>query len=321
MKRRSILMLMLLLGCQTGQPLGGPGAPSRSRGGPGGLRAEPLEVREGRLFLHVTTDTGQPLVFLLSTAGKTFLRASAARRLHLPVRKEKAGGVASESVPWPYLAPESPLPLEPSPGTRLPVLADSAVPPFSGMEKVDGVLGWSWFSGRAFTFGSRRKQLILREPGWISPVESHRVPLGQTTGTVPVKIGDETLLFAIDTGATIHLSRAASAALNDGSPPVRATSYIGRRQYDAWRAKHPDWRVIEDADVIRPGEELIEVPQIELAGHAVGPVWFTTRLDDALPPDVGGTPVTGTLGGSALRWFEVTLDYPRLNAAFEFTGE
>jgi len=79
--------------------------------------------------------------------------------------------------------------------------------------------------------------------------------------------------------------------------------------------------VIEDADVIHPGDELIEVPTIELAGHAVGPVFFTTRLDDALPPDVGGTPVPGTLGGSALRWFEVTLDYPRLTAAFEFTGE
>jgi hypothetical protein len=280
-----------------------------------------LELKEGRLFLHVQTDSGEPLTFLLSTAGKTFLRSGSARRLHLAVRREKIGGVLSESVSWPRLSPEAPFPLEPARGTRLPVIADSAVPPFSGMEKIDGALGWSWFAGRAFTFGSRRQQLILREPRWISPVEAHRVPLGQTSGTVPVKIGDETLLFAVDTGATIHLSRAASDAVNDGGHPVRATSYVGRRLFESWRAKHPDWRVIEDADVIRPGEELIEVPTIELAGNAVGPVYFTTRSDDALPPDLGGTPVPGTLGGSALRWFEITLDYPRLTAAFEFTGE
>ena len=49
-------------------------------------------------------------------------------------------------------------------------------------------------------------------------------------------------------------------------------------QFKAWRSAHPDWRVIEDA---QDGTHaaMIEVPSVEIAGHAIGPVWFTWRPD------------------------------------------
>ncbi len=70
---------------------------------------------------------------------------------------------------------------------------------------------------------------------------------------------------------------------------------------------------------VRPALEnrglLIDVPALSLGGHTIGPVWFTRRADTNFHDYISqwmDRRVDGALGGSALRYFTITLDY--LNA-------
>ena len=58
---------------------------------------------------------------------------------------------------------------------------------------------------------------------------------------------------------------------------------------------------------------MIEVPQVTIAGLSVGPVWFTQRPDAAFREwmsQMMDKPVDEAIGGSALKYLRVVLDYP-----------
>jgi hypothetical protein len=69
--------------------------------------------------------------------------------------------------------------------------------------------------------------------------------------------------------------------------------------------------VIEHGDGIAGGR-LIEVPEVEIAGWRIGPVWFTERQDASFVGMSRYTdqPVTGAAGGNIFQHFRMTLDYP-----------
>lgn len=129
----------------------------------------------------------------------------------------------------------------------------------------------------------------------------------------------EPLDLLLDTGAHVLLSTAAAAALADGRAAARATSFITAGVFARWHARHPEWRVLEGADS-GLGQAMIEVPALTVAGWPVGPIWFTRRADADFHDFMSrwtDRPVTGALGGNALKGFRVTLDYPGRRAAFE----
>jgi hypothetical protein len=77
---------------------------------------------------------------------------------------------------------------------------------------------------------------------------------------------------------------------------------------------------MENAEDNRGAAPIIEVPAITIAGFTVGPVWFTRRPDAAFHEYMSqwmDRRVEGALGGSALRWFRIVVDYPGARAAFE----
>lgn len=129
------------------------------------------------------------------------------------------------------------------------------------------------------------------------------------------------LLF--DTGATVALSdsaRAVLAAWGVVGPAERGTSFIAQSVFERWRARHLAWRVIERADrAFGQSLPMIEVPRLAVAGHEVGPVWFTMRSTRSWRGMSAAMDraVQGALGGSALRYFRVTVDYPNATATFE----
>lgn len=84
--------------------------------------------------------------------------------------------------------------------------------------------------------------------------------------------------FLFDTGATVYLADEAIASFDVQEPRYRGTSFITNTVFERWRAKHPDWPVIEHADLYMD-EAMIQVPSIHIAGYEVGPVWFTRRPD------------------------------------------
>ncbi|MBA4182583.1 MAG: hypothetical protein H0X49_01035 [Acidobacteria bacterium] len=159
--------------------------------------------------------------------------------------------------------------------------------------------------------------------------DAHRIALGFQTKSsgaraanfprIQVSIDGEPIDLLFDTGASTALTDNALAALNDKRPAVRATSFITARIFEQWRKKHPQWRVVENAEK-GSGQAMIEVPQISVAGYAVGPVWFTRRADKNFHEYMSqwmDKTVEGALGGNALHYFRITVDYPRAVAVFE----
>lgn len=64
---------------------------------------------------------------------------------------------------------------------------------------------------------------------------------------------------------------------------------------------------------------MIRVPSVTVAGHTVGPVWFAQRPDSnfrKMMPELMDKPIEGALGGSALQYFRVVIDYPGAAAYF-----
>jgi hypothetical protein len=160
----------------------------------------------------------------------------------------------------------------------------------------------------------------------------HQITLGFKTDStgqrvlsfprIRVEIDGDSLDLLFDTGATVRLAPEAMAQLG-GQEPERGTSFITSTIVRRWRTRHSDWRVIEDADLNRSGMAMIEVPRIAVAGHTVGPVWFTERPDRNFHEYMSqfmDQRVEGALGGSALQYFRVTADYPRAVAGFSRSG-
>ena len=69
---------------------------------------------------------------------------------------------------------------------------------------------------------------------------------------------------------------------------------------------------------------MIEVPQVEIAGHKVGPVWFTRRADKNFTEWMSqwmDKEIHGAIGGDGLKHFCVTVDYPSAIAVFQPNGQ
>jgi hypothetical protein len=169
-------------------------------------------------------------------------------------------------------------------------------------------------------------------PGNVPP--EHRVDLAFRTDTAGrridhspafgIAIDGDSLDVILDTGATVWLTPDALARVGDRGPAERGTSLIWKQTFEKWRAQHPDWRVIDSADVLTK-QAMIEVPTVSIGGYDVGPVWFMAFVNGGNRPPTPTYPpntptnrkaIMGTIGGSALRNFSIVLDYPRATAEF-----
>jgi hypothetical protein len=121
-----------------------------------------------------------------------------------------------------------------------------------------------------------------------------------------------------DTGATVQLTTHALKLIVDGHPRERATSFVAASLFDRWHKDHPDWPFVENAEE-KTQLAIIEVPRIQVAGFEVGPAWFTRRPDSAHQwmSTFMDRPIVASIGGSVLRNFRVTIDYPGAVAYFE----
>lgn len=287
-----------------------------SRGG----HVLPVELSTDRWYLTAKTATGHTVRIYLDSAGGMFLTRAAVSRLGLPTEPVTEGGETREAVSFPQLVDTSvPLP----PGGKVAVLDES------GMENTDGMFGAPWFAGHAFTFDYHAGELILLDRGVPEVPAEHRVTVGfprdasgaveSPYGRIHMIVDGETIDMLLDTGATTTLTDTALAALG-GGPKERATSFITKTVFERWRAKHPDWRVIDKADVTANNAPMIEVPEVTVGGYEVGPVWFTWRPDDAFHKWMAqwmDKPSEGALGGDAYRTLRVSVDWVTGVATFE----
>jgi len=191
------------------------------------------------------------------------------------------------------------------------------------------MLGQRWFAGGVWVFDYLDRKLVLKGDGFMPDSEmdqpavrlGFRKEWGIRTANHPrfaVTIAGESVDCLFDTGATVWLTPEAQQAMNDKEATERATCFVAASLYDRWRKAHPNWRVVEKG-CQRTGASLIEVPEVEITGFDVGPVWFTRRSDANFTwmSSFMDKPIRASMGGNFLHYFRVTVDYPKAVAYFQ----
>lgn len=285
----------------------------------------PADFRHARVFLQPQTPEGETIVFYTDTGGgANMLVRDAAERLDLlPGETVGEGERTMTLVEFPVFdaAKSVPLPDRRFFKGKLMLVEQN---PFGA----DGFLGGRWFADRIWQFDYPSGTLHLLEH---APAASgHTVPLGfqlDDNGDrtmhfprMPVEIDGERIDMLLDTGATATLTAAAAAYAKVSPGTQVGTSFITKSTFEKWVHRHPDWLVVAEGDSLEGHTfAMIRVPEIIVAGHAVGPVWFAQRPDRAFREymtSMMDAPIEGALGGSAFRYLRVIIDYPAAQAHF-----
>jgi hypothetical protein len=292
------------------------------------MQREPLpsEFRHDRVFV-VPEIKGRRIAFYTDTGGGwNAIRRGLVEPLGLTIESVEADGSSMDMTAFPGFDTGSGIPDAPRyMRGRLSVADDDQLKHWG-----DGFLGGRWFADRVWEFDYPRRRLHLLT-SWTPPKKSsHRLSLGFHTDangartmhfpSMRVQVDGEDLDMLLDTGATATLSD--SAAPTFGLEPGTAigTSFIIHSVFVRWTERHPDWRVLDAADAIGGNRmRMIEVPEIVIAGHRVGPVWFAERPDNAFRKYMASMmdrPTSGAIGGSAFRYLRMIVDYPGAAAYF-----
>jgi hypothetical protein len=191
----------------------------------------------------------------------------------------------------------------------------------------DGILGGRWFDGSTWTWDYAKGKLLWRSSNDVYVEPLHTVALGfqrsrgaHATGfpRIGAVVDGQRLNFLLDTGAHTLVNALAVTQWHFPATPF-ATSFIERSIFDRWHKAHPEWPYVADGEIATHAP-MIRVPEVEIAGYAVGPAWFTARPDKNFATFMSqfmDEPVVGAIGGSVLHFFRLTVDYTGERAYFE----
>lgn len=306
--------------------LGGLGAVPVGAQSPGGTNEIPAHFHANRIHVTPVTASGDTLHLNTDTGGgPPILLRPAVEELGWPTDTLSRGERTRQTVSFPDFKAGASVPAPQGPN-RFLVFPNRGPAQFL---EADGQLGNTWFAGKVWTFDYGAERLLHHDSAeGLSFEPEHTVPLTFRTDStgrhlhhharIEATIADSTYSFLFDTGATLLLSDRGQSAL--GGPPKRGGSFVVASVFDRWRDRHPDWRVVENASGVRGNHALIQVPEVTIAGHTVGPVWFERQPDQAYQK--GGKlqldqTVEGALGGSLFQYFRVTADYPGERVHFQ----
>ncbi|MES2312289.1 MAG: hypothetical protein V4566_08345 [Pseudomonadota bacterium] len=301
------------------------------------VSAKPLDTRQqvpavyeaGHFYITLPVHGDQALRLLVDTgggggSGLFVLQAAAAKRLDLKVSQCGQGDDSMRVVSMPAQLNTVLAPARETPCHAAAILVDGDL----GTDHADGIVGAGYMPGQIWTFDYPQHELWREAANWHTKDKSHVIPLelphdhlGRASGLprIELRIDGETLPMLLDTGATAEATRVGAKATGDASVHgFGVTSYAPSSLINRWHAHHKDWPVINDGDRLIQHMRLIRVPNVEIAGWAAGPVWFTERPDkniDALSNYMSGT-VKGSAGANIFRHFKMTLDYPAGVAEF-----
>lgn len=288
----------------------------------------PAQFERDRIFVTATAPDRSVLRFYTDTGGGwNAIGQSAAERLRLrPAGQIDVDGGKRPLVDFPSVLAKAGVPApmkEPWLRGRLVVAPDGA------LFGADGSLGSRWFAGSVWQIDYPRQTFSMLR-NWNATLADHPVALGFRSGDdgkrvmhfprITVTIAGRPTDLLLDTGATAKLTASSAAAFQAVPGTLVATSYIIKSTFDAWRAAHPSWKVLDAADAITGRSvPMIEVPEVSIGDLAVGPVWFTQRPDAAFREwmaQMMDKPIDGAIGGSGLKYLRVVLDYPGAIAYF-----
>jgi len=287
---------------------------------------------ENRFIVQPKTCDGITIRFLTDTGGGCFITPAAAKKAILSISEGNIDGSRGWLAEPPRFKDGDwipPLMIKGEPA-KFPVIDPNQ---FYLEKDLDGMLGQAWFANRVWTFDYLTGKMIYHTL-WESEnnIGGHRVQLGFQKDSsnyritnfprIEATIDGETIDFLFDTGATLNLSDKGIKELNKEGSQFVGTSFITQSIFKKWITRHPNWRVIENAENTT-GLPIIEVPEVSIAGLTVGPVWFTMRPDYNFHKYMSqwmDKQIDGALGGSAFQFFRITVDYPD-GAAYFIRGD
>lgn len=285
----------------------------------------PATLEAGRFYLHPRLHGGRELRLFSDSGGGLLFTHAGARALGV-APESRTDNAPPQLLTWPRFDARAWIPAPQNVERGIPV---APAPPNQQHSLGDGMIGAAWFGGRSWEFDYPRGRLRLLPAGSLPRVDvAHRVELGfqkdaqgrPTThfARIPVRVDGEVLQLLFDTGASLMLTEQGARELG-GGPAHRAGSFIAAGVLQRWRDRHPDWRVIEHGDRNGSGR-LIEVPELEVGGYRVGPVWFAERADRNFHEYMSqwmDRRIDGAIGGNAFATLKVSVDYPSATATFE----
>jgi hypothetical protein len=197
----------------------------------------------------------------------------------------------------------------------------------SKTKNTDGTLGGRWHAEKVIDFNYPEKSIAVL-PSAPNAEDFSKVLLGfqkDQTGNytmafprLDISVEGNTIPMLLDTGASAWPSEKALSQLNLAGDQV-ATSFIIASIFDHWVDTYPEWTVINDACQLSK-QPMIRVPRVKIANRVVGPVWFTRRADHNFHQYMSSMmdkPIDGALGGSALKYIRIIVDYPNELALVE----
>jgi hypothetical protein len=185
--------------------------------------------------------------------------------------------------------------------------------------QLDAFFGQNFFMHKSWTIDYPNRQVWFNTPIDATKRDSAGV---QKTGfkknasgrnifghpSITIQVDGESIDVLFDTGATIVLSESGKRQFNTTAVSIGG-SFIAKSIFDKWHVNHPDWNYYPNADL---HNDVIEVPEVILGGHKVGPVLFASRKDEVWSEGMIQTMdklVRGAIGGSALKYLKVCIDY------------
>ena len=294
----------------------------------------PAEFHDVLIYVAPQTEDGDTLRFFTDSADGSIMYQGSVDRLGLTTT---SAIVHDQQQLAAFLPPMDSSYFIPPPLVSdglIPVRPDDRKPPHHRMilgdgdpatfpEPGDGILGSTWFAGRAWTIDFRQEAFYVVPTDPDNPADNHSnsVPLAFYEegdqrrfhfARMPVVIAGDTLSMVLKTGSHIILEDEAQEEL-DFAGTLFPAGLVSETVADRWLREHPDWNVYEQADR-NYGSDLIEIPEIQVGPHVTGPVHFAVRRDEAFEEwfsQFTDEPVTGALGADAFRDARITVNYPR----------
>ena len=259
----------------------------------------PCIFENNLISLSVASSEADTLHFYLDTGGKNFFYKSGLKKLGIGNSKKNLWNKSNIETLFA--------------NQKLPIADEKEIYLVeAGLSKFDGMLGREWFANKIWKFDYVNQKFsnidtiedssIIQDN--IVQLNFKREISGNHTFHLPriqIIVDSDTLSVLFDTGAQANLSDEAQEELQKNK--LIATSFINATTFDKWSEKHPEWKVVKDADVsFESKSDMIIVPSVKIGNKTISSVEFVKRDDinfKTMSDIFMDKEIVGAIGGNA----------------------